>query len=312
MKTWGYCLCLFALGFGACLQKNLSATHESGLIPINGTELYYRTLGEGDPILVLHGGPGMNHDYFLPQLGQLAETNQLIFFDQRASGRSALNPDSVQMSMDQLVEDIESLRAFFELDKMTLMSHSWGGVLALWYAKKYPKNLKKLVLINSTAPNQHYEGWIDSVRRARITEEDAALMRRWQESDEYKNGDTRAPYYLYRLSFRPQFYQAHFLDSLNLYIPPDYQARRKQLWSLYADLHDFDLTKGVGKISCPTLIIHGEYELTPLVAMQELADALPNAELVSLPYCGHFSFIEAPEQFGRVVRRFLRASGEGD
>jgi pimeloyl-ACP methyl ester carboxylesterase len=62
----------------------------------------------------------------------------------------------------------------------------------------------------------------------------------------------------------------------------------------------------MAKVSCPTLILHGKYEYTSLQEMEALAESLPNAELVSLPYCGHFSYIEAPEQFGRVVRNFLR------
>jgi proline iminopeptidase len=156
MKTHFHLLVLVTILMVGCQQKNLPPVLSSGLLPVNGTELYYRILGEGEPILVLHGGPGMSHDYLLPQMSQLAENYQLIFFDQRSCGRSALNPDSVNLSMDQLVEDIDFLREHFDIEKVNLMGHSWGGLLAMWYARQYPENMNKLLLINSVGANQNY------------------------------------------------------------------------------------------------------------------------------------------------------------
>jgi proline iminopeptidase len=306
MKTHFHLLVLVTILMVGCQQKNLPPVLSSGLLPVNGTELYYRILGEGEPILVLHGGPGMSHDYLLPQMSQLAENYQLIFFDQRSCGRSALNPDSVNLSMDQLVEDIDFLREHFDIEKVNLMGHSWGGLLAMWYARQYPENMNKLLLINSVGANQNYAHISDSIHKSRQSEEERQLYMNWLDSDEYSRGEPKAMRYIYRLSFQHQFYYPQFLDSLNLYIPKDFKERQKQMRGLYQDLRVYDLLTDMAKVSCPTLILHGKYEYTSLQEMEALAESLPNAELVSLPYCGHFSYIEAPEQFGRVVRNFLR------
>ena len=111
-------LILFTLLFGCEAKKELYL--EEGLKEINGTQLYYKILGEGEPIVVLHGGPGLDHSYFLPQMSELAKSHRLIFFDQRLSGRSSAFVDSNAVSMDHFVEDLDGIRLAFKLDKMNL------------------------------------------------------------------------------------------------------------------------------------------------------------------------------------------------
>ena len=76
---------------------------DSRLIQVNGTELYAFTMGTGEPLLVIHGGPGMSHGYFLPHLESLTDKYQLIFYDHRASGQSSYDVDSSSMTMRNFV-----------------------------------------------------------------------------------------------------------------------------------------------------------------------------------------------------------------
>src|SRR6478609_303987 len=98
------------------------------LLKVNGTTLYVKVLGKGSPIIVVHGGPGLNHSYFLPHLNSLAATHQLIFYDQRACGKSSVDLDSTQMNLDWFVRDIEGIRKELKLGKVTILAHSWGGI----------------------------------------------------------------------------------------------------------------------------------------------------------------------------------------
>ena len=92
-----------------------------GLRVINGIELYVKVMGTGLPLIVLHGGPGLDHSYLLPGLEVLAENRQLIFYDQRATGRSVLDADSSTISMEAFIADIDGIRAAFDLDQIDLL-----------------------------------------------------------------------------------------------------------------------------------------------------------------------------------------------
>src|ERR1700686_2673772 len=125
---------------------------QDGFVDLNGVMIYYVALGRGEPLLIVHGGPGASHDYFLPYLLPLARTNKLIFIDERGSGRSQKLEDASKYTVENMVEDVEDVRLALGLGKISLMGHSYGGVLAQAYALKYQKNLTHLIL-GSTFPS---------------------------------------------------------------------------------------------------------------------------------------------------------------
>jgi len=100
--------------------------------------------------VVVHGGPGASHDYFLPWLLPMARTHRLIFIDERGSGRSQRLEDANLYTVEAMVEDIEDVRVALNLGKISLLGHSCGGVLAQAYALKYQQNLSHLI---PTAPS---------------------------------------------------------------------------------------------------------------------------------------------------------------
>src|SRR6476646_6165373 len=119
---------------------------QEGYVDANGVLIYYKTIGQGTPLMIVHGGPGASHDYLLPYLLPLARGHRLIFIDERGSGRSEKLEDASQYTVENMVEDVESVRQALHLGKISLMGHSYGGVLAQAYAFKYQQNLTHLVL----------------------------------------------------------------------------------------------------------------------------------------------------------------------
>src|SRR5215472_339279 len=119
---------------------------QEGFVDANGALIYYTTFGRGKPLVIVHGGPGASHDYFLPYLLPLARTNKLVFIDERGSGRSEKLEDASQYTVENMAEDVEAVRQALHLGKISLLGHSYGGVLAQAYALKYQKNLSHLVL----------------------------------------------------------------------------------------------------------------------------------------------------------------------
>ena len=113
--------------------------------------IYYMTVGRGAPLVIVHGGPGASHDYFLPYLLPLARQNRLIFIDERGSGNSQKLDDPAGYTVENMVEDVEAVRQGLVLGKITLLGHSYGGVLAQAYALKYQNNLRHLILCSTFA-----------------------------------------------------------------------------------------------------------------------------------------------------------------
>jgi proline iminopeptidase len=126
-------------------HNNVYAMQE-GFVDAHGVLIYYKAVGRGAPLMIVHGGPGASHDYFLPYLMTLARTNRIIFIDERGSGRSERLEDATQYTVENMVEDVEAVRQALNLGKINLMGHSYGGVLAQAYAFKYQKNLTHLIL----------------------------------------------------------------------------------------------------------------------------------------------------------------------
>ena len=152
-----FLLCALAISIISCKQstENKSSTGnasssiikiEEGFVDAHGVLIYYTTMGQGKPLLIVHGGPGASHDYFLPYLLPLARTNRLIFIDERGSGKSQKLEDSSAYTVENMVEDVEDVRLALDLGKISLLGHSFGGVLAQAYALKYPANLSHLIL----------------------------------------------------------------------------------------------------------------------------------------------------------------------
>ncbi len=132
-------------------SANVYPIHE-GFVDARGEMIYYEIIGRGAPLVIVHGGPGASHDYFLPYLLPLARHNELVFIDERGSGRSQKLVDPAGYTVENMVEDVEAVRQALSLGKITLLGHSYGGVLAQAYALKYQNNLTHLILC-STFPS---------------------------------------------------------------------------------------------------------------------------------------------------------------
>src|SRR5947209_9148479 len=113
---------------------------QDGFVDANGVMIYYVTVGRGAPLVIVHGGPGASHDYFLPYLLPLARHNKLIFIDERGSGRSEKLEDPSGYTIENMVEDVEAVRQALGLGKISLLGHSYGGALVQAYTLKYQKN----------------------------------------------------------------------------------------------------------------------------------------------------------------------------
>ncbi len=270
-----------------------------------GDSIFVRTRGSGPPILIIHGGPGMDHSYFLPHMDELADSYQLIYYDQRASGRSQIDVDSTTVSMPGFIQDMEAIRSHFNLDKWNVMGHSWGGLLAMCYALEHEERLLSLLLINSTAASTELQEQEQELLAQRESEEDRNAREAIIQSPAFQNGETSAYEALYRLIFTQEFYDQSYVDSLVLDFQPDFAASGAKLRFLSKDFSDVDLNERLQEMRVPTLILYGEHDVQSTTSGPSLAKQIPVNEFILLEDSGHFPFVESKEIFFETVRSFL-------
>jgi proline iminopeptidase len=285
---------------------------QEGHLPVDGAKLYYREVGQGPSIIVLHGGPDFDHTYLLPDLDRLSQSFRLIYYDQRGRGKSAseVQPDDVSMESD--VEDLESVRKFFRLESVALLGHSWGAVLALEYAVQHPTRVSHLIIVN-TAPLSHDDYLLLRKSRREKTPADIEELKVRALDAKYREGDPDAVADYYRVHFRSTIRQPKHLEQVVQSLRVSFtkegilkaRAIEKRLYDQTWFVNDYDLIPKIKKLDIPTLVIHGDYDFVPTECSLHIAEAIPNARFVLLKDTGHFSFIESPNEVHKEIENLF-------
>ena len=289
-----------------------------GYKTINGTKLYFKVLaqpyrsktGKGDPLLIIHGGPGFNHAYFLPHLKNLSKWFTLIFYDQRASGRSAI-PAQDSISLKFFVDDIEAIRKVFSLDKLLILSHSWGAIPAVQYARNYPDRVKGMIFCNPVALSKEYDGIVFDAQRSKSSSRDSTNRSIVIGSPDFKAGKADAYRKLMLLSFQHSFSDIANLSKLKFELQDNYKDASRMLYiGLSKDLTNYNYYNTVQRFRFPALILHGRGDVIPLQSSERLLESIPNSRLSIFRDSGHFIFIEEPKKFLHEVLSFSRQVNE--
>lgn len=297
----GFFLSFFSL---CCIAKEV----KSGYIDASGVKLYYQTFGNGDPIIVLHGGPGLDQNYLLPYMDVFSNKYAMTFYDQRGSGKSLdtqLNDKTI--NIQQFIYDLEAVRKQLGYKKFILMGHSWGGLLAVNYALEYPQHLKALVLINS-APITH-AGFISFMNEySKKTAPIHTELVKIENSPKFKTGDPETVENYFRTIFRTYFVNPDNAEKLNLTTTNKSALSGFKVAEILQNNYlgtNFDLVKETSKLHVPTLIIHGAHDIVPVETAKEIHSAIPYSELITLDQSAHFVYIEQPQQFQDDVNSFM-------
>lgn len=275
------------------------------LTPVNGTALFVTRMGAGDPIVVVHGGPMMEHGYLLPYLEPLSESHELILYDQRLSGRSAATVDSASVRLQTYVDDIEALRVTLGLGRIHLMAHSWGALLAMNYAIRYGENLSSLILLSPASASSALRQQEEQALAGLVSDADRAEMQTIRLTDAFRRQAPEAIAELLRTSYKAQFHDKALVNELHLYVSDDFVARSTQFGHMLGDLQDFDFHPALTDVQVPTLLLYGADEPGAEIGGAALRESLPNDEFLIIEDAGHFSFIEQPEKFMAAVLGFL-------
>lgn len=269
--------------------------------------LHYYTIGQGKPLVVVHGGPGLDHGYLLPGMQRLAVDHQVIFYDQRGSGKSLMHVSHKTLSTEVFVEDLEKIRQSLDLDKIIVLGHSWGGLLAMLYALKYPCHLSSLILINSL-PSTSKEFEEFTKERFKRIKKFSKTLEKIQVSREFAQGNPKVVTEYYRTLFKTYLFDENNIEKLTLCFTPESALsgfRVHQVFNKTFFHEHYDITKDLKSLNVPTLVIHGDHDPIPVKAAQKIAHSIPHSQFVLIKNCGHFPYIEKPEELFDAIQHFL-------
>jgi proline iminopeptidase len=285
----------------------------------DGVRLFYKIVGSGSETLVaVHGGPGNSMESILPDLEPLAKNRTVIYYDQRGNGRSDLIKDREKLAVAKHVEDLETVRVHFKLDKLTLIGNSWGGMLIAYYAAAHPDKIERMVMHSPGEPTRAFAIEAVEEMQSRIDQRyNAEQKKRYGFVSNYQNWVKAAdPKAVCR-----EFFQL----LLPIYVSkPESAARLKgdvcsgseeavryQQFvnvQIMNSLGDWNLLPTLGAVKAPVLVIHGAADPIPVESSEAWASAMPNARLLVINGAGHIPQIEQPEIFFKAVETFLKGN----
>ncbi|MGE5703404.1 MAG: alpha/beta fold hydrolase [Clostridia bacterium] len=278
---------------------------------INGARMYFDVEGSGyvangpgmrkkEALFLLHGGPGSDHSDFKPWLSPLAEHVQLIYVDHRGNGQSE-RTDFSTYTIEQMADDLDGLRQYLGLDRVSVLGHSFGGMVAQVYASKYQQHLCKLVLV-CTAPSVGF--WEDAQRFAEKIakpEQLAVLPQLFQ--GKITNEAELEKWWELCLSL---YFYKHDEQLMHEVGARPIGSLEVSNYMFEHEMPKYDIRHALPGIQTETLIIAARHDwVTPVSQAEVIHQLLPAGKLVVFEQSGHMPFIEEQNDFNELLRQFL-------
>lgn len=281
-------------------------------IEIEDGILAWEEADQGEPLLFLAGGPGDAATYLRPVAAPLTSDYRCILFDQRGTGRSLLHQlNEETLALERLYADLEQMRATLDVEQFTIIGHSWGAMLALYFAMHFPHRVKKMILIgcgpldaegsavaaaNSLKPLTMAERAelerLSTLRKAAHADEDWVAVKQYHIES-------------VRLRARAWFFSAE--------VAAQFAKTWANTYSLNPVVHQLvnqasksvEVWGHIGHISAPTLVIYGYQDFEPITQAYRLKEEMPDVTVRLINRAGHDVWLEQPEALEREIKAFL-------
>ena len=277
----------------------------------DGIRLWYRDSGKGAPIIVIHGGPGMDHESLANDLEPLRRNHRVIEYDQRGGGRSTLPADAKLLTIDDHVRDLEALRKHLGLEKVTLLAHSFGPAIAANYAMLYPDRIERMIFISPIPPmkGKFFEEFGAAIG-PRITSENRKRASELQNAFATAADVAKVCREYWAIMTPPRLAKgesAAIVKSDLCAGPPDgiRYGMTKTNSATFNSLGDWDWTTKLSAIKAPVLVIHGDEDAIPMAMVSRWVTAFPNARILRLAHTAHFPHAEQPKIVFPAIETFL-------
>jgi proline iminopeptidase len=294
---------------------------EEGFVDNGGVLIYFKTVGRGPPLVIVHGGPGASHDYLLPNVYALARSFRLVFIDERGSGRSPRLEDPSQYTVEKMADDVEAVRSALNLGKIALLGHSFGGVVVQAYAFKYQDHLSHLILGSTFASTRELNDALARMKQA-MPAEKRARLEALEKAGLFDKGEPwerrRYPEEYAKLAWGTGYFPNLYGARPDANYDPAPQNTSNS-WELYrtmwgshgefvvdGNLTEVEWVDRLTQIKIPTLILVGDHDESDPAMSREMATKIAGAKLVILPNSGHMTFVDQPDLFVKAITDFVR------
>ena len=276
----------------------------SGFTTTTEVPLYWCAYGpEGARrLFALHGGPGADHQYLLPQMLDLARDHELILYDQRGGGRSRTD-DPAPITWQTHVADLGAVANELGASPLEIVGYSWGGLLALLYTVEAGSRFAlpaSLTLIDPAPLTRAHRAQFEAEFVRRQQGEVIQRLRNELAASGLRERDPAA----YRQRAFELSVAGYFADPARAHDLTPFRVVGRVQQSVWESLGDFDLRAALERVDVPALVVHGRQDPIPLASSEAAATAL-RARLVVIESCGHVPYVEQPQSLFDAVRRFL-------
>lgn len=298
-----------------CDVTDLAVVSREGKIPFKGYETWYRIYGEREepgklPLLCLHGGPGVAHDY-LESLAAYADTGRrVIFYDQLGCSRSSIPESRPEMwTVDLYIDEVNAVREALGLEYLHLLGQSWGGMLAMEYALTQPSGLESLTVASSPASMIQ---WVEEANRLRqdLPGDVQAALLKHEAAGTYDDPEyVEAVQVFYdrhvcRIVPNPDYVRRSFV-SLGVNPEVYYTMNGPSEFHVIGTLKEWDIIDRLGEIRVPTLVTSGRFdEATPLIA-GTVHDGIPGSRWEIFEQSSHMPHAEEQRRYMAVLDDFM-------
>lgn len=288
------------------MPKPIPAPREEGFTTTTGSPIYWAKYGRvnAPKLLVLHGGPGADHRYLLPQMLHLGEKHDLLFYDQRGGGRSKADA-RIPITWETHVEDLGAVVEELGLDPLSIVGYSWGAMLGLLYAIEQRGNPHlrapdRMALISPAPLTREYRRQFEAEFTRRQQGPEIQRMREGLAASGLRERDMEA----YRQRAFELGVAGYFSDPRKAKDLTPFRVVGRVQQSVWESLGDFNLISDLKGIKISTIIITGRDDPIPFASSSEGASAL-GTNLVVLDECGHVPYVEQPEKLFTALDPYL-------
>ena len=276
----------------------------------NGFNVWTRKVGDSSiKLLLLHGGPGMTHEYlesfqdYLPDQGI-----EIYFYDQLGSYFSDQPDDPSLWNVDRFREEVEEVRQKLDLDDFYLLGSSWGGFLAIEYAVKYQSNLRGLILSNTTASIAAYSKYINELRD-KLPTDVIEKLDEYERNEDYSNPEYEALLdehlnnkYICRLDPWPDAAKRGF-DNINPQVYETLHGPNEFL--VTGNYKDWNRWDDLEKIKVPTLVLGSRYDSMSMIDQEEMNRRIPNSKLAICENGSHLAMWDDADNYFSYLKEFV-------
>lgn len=284
------------------------------MVPVAGGKykVWTKRLGRGQvKVLVLHGGPGFSHEYlealesFLPEAGI-----EMYYYDQLGCNNSDQPDDDSLWTLPRYLEEVEEVRRGLGLDNFVLYGHSWGGMLAIEYALKYPQHLRGVVISNMAAAIKSYLKRTESLKTQLLSPQSLEKINALEAAQDYDSQDYQRivieelyPKVICRTKPWPEPVSRVFRHvNEKIYV----QMQGKSEFLVTGNIKDWDRWNDLHKIKVKALTIGAKYDEMDPEDMNKMAQLMPNATFGYCPNGSHLALWDDQAIYFEHLLKFLR------